>query len=232
MAQKKHSVNISFELVLKSTLESPLDYKEITLVNLKGNQSWIFIGRTDDEAETVILWSPDAKYWLTGKDPDAGKDWRWEEKGLTEDEMVGWHHWLNGHEFKQALQVGDGQGSLVCCSPWGCKELDTTEQLNWTETLVIFQQQQWRFSYFLYTSIRISHRNNHCLQILIEHLPKLFYSAIKSTSANSRLQQLCRVFSYQEAIIGNSTTEGELLPAPPLPPTPIRIPRPPEFLKE
>ena len=99
----------------------------------KGNQSWIFIGRTDAEAETPILWPPDAKNWLIGKDPDAGKDWRQEEKGTTEDEMAGWHHQLDGHEFKQTLGVGDGQRSLECCSPWGHKESDTTERLNWTE---------------------------------------------------------------------------------------------------
>ena len=103
------------------------------LVNPKGNQSWIFIGRTKAEAETPILWPPDAKNWLIGKDPDAGKDWRCEEKGTTEDEMAGWHYWLDGHEFEQALGAGDGQGSLVCCSPWGHKELDVTERLNWTE---------------------------------------------------------------------------------------------------
>ena len=119
-------------VVLEKTLEKPLDYKEIKPVHPKGNQSWIFIGKTDAEAETPIFWPPDAKNWLTGKDPDAGKDWRREEKRMTEDEMVGWHHWLNGHEFQQAPGVGDGQG-LVCCSPWGRKELDTTEWLNWTE---------------------------------------------------------------------------------------------------
>ena len=102
-------------------------------VNPRGNQSWIFIERTDAEAETPILWPPYAKNWLFGKDPDAGKDWRQEEKGMTEDEMVGWHHWLNGHEFKQALGVCDGQGNLVCCSPWDCKESDVTEWLNWIE---------------------------------------------------------------------------------------------------
>ena len=107
--------------------------KEIQPVHPKRNQSWIFIGRTDAEAETPILWPLDAKNWLIGKDPDAGKDWRWEEKGMTEDEMLGWHHWLDGHEFVWAPGVGDVQGSLVCCSPQGCKELDTTERLNWTE---------------------------------------------------------------------------------------------------
>ena len=97
----------------------------------KRDQSWVFIGRTDAEAEIPILWPPDVKNWLTGKDPDAGKDCRQEEKGMTEDEMVGWHHRLNGHEFKQTLGVGDGQGSLACCGPWGCKESDMTEWLNW-----------------------------------------------------------------------------------------------------
>ena len=120
-------------LVLVKTLESPLDYKEIKPVHPKRNQSWIFTGRTDVEAETPILWSPDAKSWLIWKDPDEGKNWRQEEKGTTEDEMVGWHHQLNGHEFEQAPGVGDGQGSLVCCHPCGCEELDTTDWLNWTE---------------------------------------------------------------------------------------------------
>ena len=105
--------------VLEKTLESLLDCKEIKPVYPKGNQSWIFTGRTDAEAEDLILWPPDAKSWLIWKDPDAEKDWRQEEKGMTEDEMVGWHHRLNGHEFKQALGDGEGQGSLACCSPWG-----------------------------------------------------------------------------------------------------------------
>ena len=99
------------------TLESPLDCKEIKLVNPKGNQSWIFIGKTDAEAEAPVLWPPNAKNWFIGKDSDAGKDWRQEEKEVTEDEMVGWHHQLDGREFEQAPGVGDGQGSLVCCSP-------------------------------------------------------------------------------------------------------------------
>ena len=110
---------------------SPLEFKEIKPVNPKGNESWIFIGRTDAEAETPILWPPDEKNRLFGKDPDAEKDWRWEEKGTTEDEMVGWCHWLNGHEFEKTPGVGDEQGGLVCCSPWGRKESDTTEGLNW-----------------------------------------------------------------------------------------------------
>ena len=124
--------NDAFELWCWRRLESPLDCKEIHPVNPKGNQPWAFIGRTDAEAEAQILGPPDVKNWHIGKDPDAGKDWGQEEKGTTEDEMVGWHHQLDGHEFEQALGVGDGQGSLACCSPWGRKELDTTEQqLNW-----------------------------------------------------------------------------------------------------
>ena len=120
-------------VVLEKTLESPLDCKEIQPVYPKGNQSWIFIERTEAESETPILWPPDVKDWLIGKDPDAWEDWRWEEKGKTENDMVGWHHWLNGHEFEKALGIGDGKGSLVCCSPCGHKESDTTERLNWTE---------------------------------------------------------------------------------------------------
>ena len=120
-------------MVLEKTLESPLACKEIQPVHPKGNQSWIFIGRTDAETETLILGPPDAKNWLIGKDHDAGKDWGQEEKGTTEDEMVGWHHWLNGHVFGWTLGVGDGQGGLACCGSWGRKESDTTERLNWTE---------------------------------------------------------------------------------------------------
>ena len=113
-------------VVLEKTLESPWDSK-IKPVNPKGNQPWTFIGRTNAEADVLILWPLDVKNWLIGKDPDAGKDWGQEEKGMTEDEMVGWHHW---HEFEQALEIGDGQGSLACYSPRGHKDLDMTERLN------------------------------------------------------------------------------------------------------
>ena len=111
-------------------LRVPWTARQIQPVHPKGNQSWMFTGRTDAETETPILWPPDAKSWLIGKDSDAGKDWRQEEKGTTEDEMVGWHHRLDGHEFEQALGFVDGQGGLACCSAWGRKELDTTEWLN------------------------------------------------------------------------------------------------------
>ena len=122
-----------WNVVLKKTLESPMYSKEIKLLCHKGNQSWIFIGKTDAEAETPILPPPDGKNWLIGKTLDARKDWRREEKGTTEDEMVGWHCQLNGQEFEQALGVGDGQGGLARYSPWGCSELDTAEWLTWTE---------------------------------------------------------------------------------------------------
>ena len=115
-------------VVLEKTLESPLDCKEIKPVNPKGNQSWIFIGGTD--AEAPILWPCDTKCLLFGKDPDAGKDWRQEEKGRTENEIVGWHDQLNEHEFQQAMGDGEEQGSLLCCSPLGLTESETTEWLN------------------------------------------------------------------------------------------------------
>ena len=124
----------AFELwCWRRLFESPLDCKEIQPVYPKGDQSWVFIGRTDVEAKTPVLWPPDSKSWLIGKDPDVGKDFRQEEKGTTEDEMAGWHHWLDGHESEWTPGVGDGQGGLACCDSWGCKESDMTERLNWTE---------------------------------------------------------------------------------------------------
>ena len=122
----------AFELWRWRTLESPLDCN-IKPVNPKGNRFWIFIGKTDAEAEAPIFWPPDVKNWLIWKDPDVGKDWRQEEKGMTEDEIIGWHHRLNGHVFEQTLGVGNGHRSLACCSPWGCKESDMTEWLKWTK---------------------------------------------------------------------------------------------------
>ena len=131
-----------WNVVLENTLENPLDCKEIQPVYPKGNQSWIFIGRTDADAEAPLLWPPDAKNWLIGKDSDAWKGWRQEKKGMTEDEMVRWHHRLDGHESEQASGVGDWEGSLACCSLWGHKELGMTEWLNWRnschQTIILF----------------------------------------------------------------------------------------------
>ena len=164
-------------VVLEKTLESPLDCKEIQSVHPKGDQSWIFIGRTDDEAETPILWPPDAKSWLIGKDPDAGKDWG-QEKGTTEDEMVGQHHRLNGHGFGWTPGVGDGQWGLACCDSWGCKESDTTKWLNWTE---LFLQKYLNTQYLLC--------NRHCpgsepdkIQHLTSWSLNLYYSKYNRTS--------------------------------------------------
>ena len=127
-------------VVLEKTLESPLDSKEMKPVKPKGSQPWIFTGRSDAEAEAPILRPPDVKSWLIGKDPDAGKDWRQEGKGTTEGKMVGWHHWFNGHEFEQSLGVGDGQGSLECCGPWGGKEWNNwATELNWQNNKALSQ---------------------------------------------------------------------------------------------
>ena len=115
-------------------------FKEIQPVHFKGDQSWVFFGRTDVKAEAPILWPPYTKSWLIGKGPDAGREWGQEEKGTTEDEMAGWHHQLDGHEFGWTPGAGDGQGGLVCCNSWGCKESDMTERLNWTEGLTEFQR--------------------------------------------------------------------------------------------
>ena len=123
----------SWTVVLEKTLESPLDCKEIQLVHSEGDEPWDFFGRNDAKAETPVFWPPHEKSWLIGKDFDAGRDWGQEEKGTTEDEMAGWHHQLDGHEFEWTLGDGDGQGGLVCCDSWGHKESDMTERLNWTE---------------------------------------------------------------------------------------------------
>ena len=136
-------------VVLEKTLESPLDYKEIQPVHFEGDQPWDFFGRNDAKAETPVLWPPHEKSWHTGKDSDAGRDWEQEEKGTTEDEMAGWHHWLDGCEFEWIAGVGDGQGGLACCNSWGRKESDTTEQLNRTELIFCwweckFKQLLWR----------------------------------------------------------------------------------------
>ena len=128
-----HVLAIINSAAMNIGVQSPLDCKEMQPVHPKGDQSWVFIGRTDAEAETPVLWPPHAKSWLIGKNSDAGRNLGQEEKGTTEDEMAGWHHWLDGLESEWTPGVGDGQGGLACCDSWGRKELDTTEQLNWTE---------------------------------------------------------------------------------------------------
>ena len=128
----------AFELRCGRRLLSPLDCKEIQPVHSQGDQPWVFFGRNDAEAEIPVLWPSHAKSWLIGKDSDAGRDWGQEEKGMTEDEMAGWHHRLDGHEFEWTPGVGDGQGGLACCNSCGCKESDTTEWLNWTELIFFF----------------------------------------------------------------------------------------------
>ena len=133
-------------VALEKIFESPLDCKEIQPVDLKGNPSWIFIERTYTEAETQVLCPPDTKDQHFGKDPDVGTDWRWEKKGIAEGERVGWHHCLNGHELGQALGVGDGQESLTYCRPWGFKESDMSDRLNWTELDASVGLLQWRNS--------------------------------------------------------------------------------------
>ena len=125
-------------VVLEKTLESPLDYKETQPVHSEEDQPWDFFGKNDAKAETPVLWPPDAKSWLIGKDSDAGRDWGQEEKGTTEDEMAGWHHWVDGCESEWTPGDGDGQGGLACCDSWGRKESDTTERLNWTELIHFF----------------------------------------------------------------------------------------------
>ena len=173
-------------VVLEKTLESPLDCKEIQPVHPKGVQSWILIGRTDVVAETPLLWPPDAKNWFIGKDPDAGKDWRWEEEGTTEDEMVGWHHWLNGHEFEWSPGVGDGQGGLACCSPWGHKESDTTELLNWTE-LNCFPTVPYKYSFLVLLRF-FTWRYIFLLNIFILHwLTMLWWSQVNSEGTQPSL---------------------------------------------
>ena len=125
-------------VVLEKILESPLACKEVQPVHPKGDQSWVFFGRNDAKAETPLLWPPHVKSWLIGKDSDAGRDWGQDEKGMTEDEMAGWHHRLDGRELDWTPGVGDGQGGLACCDSWGHKESDTTEWLNWTELMAVF----------------------------------------------------------------------------------------------
>ena len=167
-------------VVLEKTLESPLDCKEVQPVHPKGDQSWVFIGGTDVEAETPVLWLPHAKSWLIGKDCDAGRNWGQEEKGMTEDEMAGWQHQLDGHEFVWTLGVSDGQGGLACCDPWGRKESDMTEQLNWTEL-------NWTESISIFKIISFKsfyHTSNIFKLFLILNFFFIMYGFINETQQN------------------------------------------------
>ena len=149
--------------VLGKTFESPLDCKAIKPVHPKGNQSWIFNGRADIEAEAPIFWPPDTKSWLIWKNPDAEKDWRRDKKGITEDEMAGWHYWLNGHEFEQAPGDDEGQGSLACYSPWSHKESDMTERLN-NNNQIHNPKQAWQ-SWFHYLQALVSGKHHESCQL-------------------------------------------------------------------
>ena len=168
-------------VVLEKTLESPLGCKEIQPVHSEGDQPWDFFGRNDAKAETPVLWTPHVKSWLIGKDIDAGRDWGQEEKGTTEDEMVGWHHWLKRREFEQALGVSDGQGSLACCSPWSHKELDTTERLNWT-VLPIFSSRRLMVSGLTFLSLICF---EFTLYMVIENVLVLFFYVWMSSFPNT-----------------------------------------------
>ena len=184
--------------MLEKTLESPLDSEEIKPVNPKGNQSWIFTERTDAESEAPIL-QP-----LIGKDSNCGKDWRQEEKGMTEDEMVGWYHRFNGHEFEQGPGIGDGQGSLACCSPWGHKELDMTERLNWTEKTINSNRYFSYFITFLSTSVQFSSVAPLHIEFLISVYTKCKSSSIQiydsPLTVNSSLQNHCNFLPYNSPL--------------------------------
>ena len=156
-------------VVLEKTLESPLDCKEIQPVYPKGDQSGVFFGRNDGDAETPVLWPPHEKSWLIGKDSDAGRDWGQEEKGTTEDEMAGWHHRLNGCESEWTLGVGDRQGGLACCDSWGRKESDTTERLNWTELNWVTKQQ-------IHPNTNYKMEHIHAVKMFLGHLLNQFQS--------------------------------------------------------
>jgi len=158
--------------VLEKTLESPLDSKEIKQLNLKGNQLWIFIGRTDAEAEASKLWPPDVKSQLTRKDPDAEKDWRQKEKRMTEDEMVKWHHWCNVHELRQTLGDGGGQGGLARCSLWGCKESDVTWQLNNNRPNILTNMKHLTYQQQNTCSSQV-HKEHFLGQIMLDHKTRL-----------------------------------------------------------
>ena len=167
-------------VLLEKTLESPLKCKEIQPVHSKGDQPWVFFGRTDAKAETLVLWPLYAKSWLIGKDSDAGKDWGQEEKGTTEDEMAGWHHWLDGRESEWTPRFGDGQGGLVCCDSWGHKESDMTERLNWTECWSLLKFVSLMLIFFFFTPL-----HNYWELNIINIFPRCEWIAAHNLSGNN-----------------------------------------------
>ena len=168
-------------VTLEKTLESPLDFKDIQLVSPKENQSWMFVGRTEAKAEAPIFCPPVVKNWLIGKDPDAGQNRRQGEKGTTENEMIGWHPWLNGHEFEQALGVGDGQGGLACCRPWGCKELGMTGWLEQPQSLMC---SVWFLFIFVCLFVLLLHSTYGWNQMAFFFLSLIYLSIILSRSVH------------------------------------------------
>ena len=170
--------NWCFWTVVLEILESPLDSKEIKLVNPRGNQTWIFIGRTHVEAKALILWPPDGKIWHLGKDLDAGKYWGQEETGTTEDELVGWHYWLNGHKFEETQGDIDGQRGLVCCSPWGCKDSYMTSWLNNSNNNKRYVIQSQRISGYHYSKVAMEE----CIYNLSFYLDIFIFSASSFSS--------------------------------------------------
>ena len=181
-------------VVLEKTLESPLDCKEIQPVHSEGDQPWMFFGRSDAKAETPVLWPPHTKSWHIGKDSDAGRDWGQEEKGMTEDEMAAWHHWLSGREFKWTPEDGDGQGGLACCNSWGHKELDTTERLNWTELNWTYECVRWMK---LCGSLSIVW---HCLSLELEW--NLTFSSPVATAEFSKFAGILSTAFSQHHLLG------------------------------
>ena len=171
---KKAECQRIWTVVLEKTLESPLDCKEMQPVHSEGDQPWDFFGRNEAKAETPVLWPPHAKSWLIGKDSDAGRDWGQEKKGTTEDEMAGWHHWLNGHESEWNLGVDDGQGDLACYHSWGHKESDMTEWLNWTECLVMLSI-CWPVCGHLYIFRKMSVVRSETIKLLEENVGSVFF---------------------------------------------------------
>ena len=194
---------------VEKTLESPLDCKEIQQVHSMGDQPWMFFGKNDAKVETPVLWPPHAMSWLIGKDSDAGRDWGQEEKGTTEDEMAGWHHWLDGRESEWTLGVGDGQGGLACCDSWGRKESDMTERLNWLKVILglSFYETKVTYSFFYWTLNYLFTCPHHQSWIIVDELPKFWV-------ATSFQESIALLSDY--GILWRTSVSGHSLRAPPV----------------